>query len=80
MWGAAMTTTITIRLHVESVGGETGPQTARLLLEEYLDAKELPVDWRGRTFLRIRVIDSWNERTPHGRDSTAGQGEPPKAA
>ena len=72
-----MTTTITIRLHVEVVDTQFGPQSARLLLEEYLDAKELPVDWRGRTFLRLRVIDSWNERKhTHGRDNRSRQGTP----
>ena len=72
--------TITLRLHVESVGGFVGQNETRDLLDAWLDALELPLDGRGRTFLRLRVIDSWNERTPHGRDSTAGQGEPKTAA
>ena len=72
--------TITLRLHVEAVGGFVGQNEARDLLDAWLDARELPLDGRGRTFLRLRVIDSWNERKTHGRDSTAGTGEPPQAA
>ena len=68
--------TITLRLHVEAVGGFVGQNEARDLLDSWLDARELPLDWRGRTFLRIRVIDSWNERTPHGRDNRSRQGTP----
>jgi len=72
--------TITLRLHVEAVGGFVGQNEARDLLDAWLDARELPLSGRGRTFLRIRVIDSWTERKTHGRDSTAGQGEPKTAA
>ena len=73
--------TITLRLHVESIGGFVGQNEARDLLDAWLDARELPLNGRGRTFLRIRVIDSWTERKhTHGRDSTAGQGEPKTAA
>ena len=73
--------TITLRLHVEAVGGFVGQNEARDLLDAWLDARELQLDGRGRTTLRIRVIDSWTERKhTHGRDSTAGSGEPPKAA
>jgi len=60
--------TITIRLHVESIGGFIGQNEARDLLDAWLDARELPLDGRGRTTLRIRVIDSWTERKLHGRE------------
>ena len=69
--------TITIRLHVESIGGFVGQNEARDLLDAWLDARELPLDGRGRTFLRLRVIDSWTERKhTHGRDNRSRQGTP----